>query len=339
MHEPDTAPLERSPTTPSLAPEAAGLAAAPDGRGLGVSEGAVSQWMARAGDGGPEALRPRPPAGAPRRLAPSNSPACPNCCLASARLRLPRRTLDPQSGRRHHPFGMWCLLSPASWGSPARRDPLESAKARPAGSATRRSRHGAVARRHVAGHQKGAQAPEQTLFFIDESGLYPLPSVARPSAPVGQTPMLRAWDTRDHLSAISAISPEGKLYFHAQDHAMDSADVVACLAHLLREGPGRMLIIWDGAPMHRRHASRRSWPMAQPNGCTWSACRRMPPNSIQVRASGNSSTGSSGAMSAASISRTCGMSGVTRSNGFGKNHACFKAFSKEQDFKSLGPGQ
>jgi transposase len=35
---------------------------------LGVSEGAVSQWMARAGDVGPEALRHRPPPGAPRRL-------------------------------------------------------------------------------------------------------------------------------------------------------------------------------------------------------------------------------------------------------------------------------
>jgi transposase len=35
---------------------------------LGVSEGAVSQWMARARDVGPEALRRRPPPGAPRRL-------------------------------------------------------------------------------------------------------------------------------------------------------------------------------------------------------------------------------------------------------------------------------
>jgi transposase len=35
---------------------------------LGVSEGAVSQWMKRARDGGPEALRRRPPSGAPRRL-------------------------------------------------------------------------------------------------------------------------------------------------------------------------------------------------------------------------------------------------------------------------------
>ena len=35
---------------------------------LGVSEGAVSQWMARAREGGPEALRHGPPLGAPRRL-------------------------------------------------------------------------------------------------------------------------------------------------------------------------------------------------------------------------------------------------------------------------------
>jgi transposase len=35
---------------------------------LGVSEGAVSQWMRRARDGGAEALRHRPPPGAPSRL-------------------------------------------------------------------------------------------------------------------------------------------------------------------------------------------------------------------------------------------------------------------------------
>ena len=35
---------------------------------LGVSEGAVSQWMTRARDGGADALRHRPPPGAPSRL-------------------------------------------------------------------------------------------------------------------------------------------------------------------------------------------------------------------------------------------------------------------------------
>jgi transposase len=70
---------------------------------------------------------------------------------------------------------------------------------------------------------------------------------------VGQTPILREWWTRDHLSAMAAISPEGKLYFHSQDHAIDSAAVIAFLEHLLREVPGRIIIIWDGAPIHRRH--------------------------------------------------------------------------------------
>jgi transposase len=36
---------------------------------LGVSKGAVSQWMKRARKGGPDALCHRPPPGAPRRLA------------------------------------------------------------------------------------------------------------------------------------------------------------------------------------------------------------------------------------------------------------------------------
>ena len=37
-------------------------------KALGVSAGAVSQWMSRAREGGPEALRHRPAPGAPRRL-------------------------------------------------------------------------------------------------------------------------------------------------------------------------------------------------------------------------------------------------------------------------------
>jgi transposase len=103
----------------------------------------------------------------------------------------------------------------------------------------------------VAGHQKGAQIAHQTILFLDESGFYPLPSVVRTYAPVGQTPIVQEWYTRDHLSAISVLSPEGKLYFHAQDYSMKSADVVAFLEHLLREVPGRLIIIWDGAPIHR----------------------------------------------------------------------------------------
>jgi transposase len=78
----------------------------------------------------------------------------------------------------------------------------------------------------------------------------------RTYAPVGQTPVLRGWYTRDHLSAISAISPAGKLYCHSQDRPINSDDVIAFLEHLLREVPGRMVLIWDGAPIHRSHTIR-----------------------------------------------------------------------------------
>jgi transposase len=103
----------------------------------------------------------------------------------------------------------------------------------------------------MARPQKGAQAQGQRIFFLDESGFYPLPSVVRTYAPMGHTPILKEWWTRDHLSAISAISPEGQLYFHAQGQAVNSADIVAFLDHVLREMPGRLVILWDGAPIHR----------------------------------------------------------------------------------------
>jgi transposase len=103
----------------------------------------------------------------------------------------------------------------------------------------------------VASAQKGADTRQQTILFLDESGFYPLPSVLRTYAPIGQTPILREWWTREHLSAISAISPEGKLYFHGQDGSLNSEDVVAFLEHLLREIPGRLVVIWDGAPIPR----------------------------------------------------------------------------------------
>jgi transposase len=131
-------------------------------------------------------------------------------------------------------------------------DALERAKAHPTGAPARRSGDCPLAGRDLARDHKGAQAQEPRIFCIDASGFYPLPSVVRTSAPVSHTPILRAWWTREHLSAISAIAPEGKWYCHGQERAINAADVVAFLEHLRREVPGRMVIIWDGAPMHRR---------------------------------------------------------------------------------------
>lgn len=92
------------------------------------------------------------------------------------------------------------------------------------------------------------------MLFVDESGFRPLPAVVRTYAPRGQTPVLREWLTRDHLSAISAISPGGALYLAVQDRALKGPDVVRFLEHLLDQAPGKLLVVWDGLPVHRSRA-------------------------------------------------------------------------------------
>ena len=88
-------------------------------------------------------------------------------------------------------------------------------------------------------------------MWVDESGFYLLPGVQRTYAPSGQTPVLRHTLTNDHLSVISGITPAGKLYMQVQEQAFRSEGVVRFLKHLLRHIPGKLLIIWDGAPIHR----------------------------------------------------------------------------------------
>jgi hypothetical protein len=69
-------------------------------------------------------------------------------------------------------------------------------------------------------------------------------------APCGQAPTLHVPLTRDHLSAISTIMPQGKLYALVQDTAFDGPAIVRFLRHLLRHIPGKLLVIWDGLPAH-----------------------------------------------------------------------------------------
>jgi hypothetical protein len=103
---------------------------------------------------------------------------------------LPRAGLDPPPDCRGDAPGVWRVLpSRPCWPS-THSAALEPAKACPTGAAARRSGHCTLAAGDMAGHQKGAHAPQQRIFFGDESGFYPLPSVVRTDAPVGQTPIL-----------------------------------------------------------------------------------------------------------------------------------------------------
>lgn len=99
-----------------------------------------------------------------------------------------------------------------------------------------------------------ARDEQRTILFVDEAGFYLLPFVARTYAPVGQTPVLRLPLSRDHLSVISALTPDGRLFAHIQEETYRGPAIVAFLRQLLRQVRGKLLVIWDGAPIHRCQA-------------------------------------------------------------------------------------
>ena len=72
-------------------------------------------------------------------------------------------------------------------------------------------------------------------------------------APCGQTPVLRVPLTRDHLSAISGITMDGRLFMQVRPASYNAAGVVGFLRVLLRKISGPILLIWDGSPIHRAH--------------------------------------------------------------------------------------
>jgi transposase len=90
--------------------------------------------------------------------------------------------------------------------------------------------------------------------FVDESAFYLLPMAVRTYAPAGQTPVLDVLLTHDHLSVIGGLTTQGKICMQMQDHSYKGPDVVRFLSLLLREIPGKLLVIWDGATIHRCQA-------------------------------------------------------------------------------------
>ncbi len=88
-------------------------------------------------------------------------------------------------------------------------------------------------------------------MFVDQSGFYLLPAVVRTYAPVGKTPVIRATLSHDHLSVMGGITPQGKLYMMVQERTYNREDVVRFFEQLLWCIPGKLLVIWDGVPIHR----------------------------------------------------------------------------------------
>ena len=70
-------------------------------------------------------------------------------------------------------------------------------------------------------------------------------------APRGQTPILHPFETRDHLSVMSGITRTGHLFTLTRAEALTGWESVWFLKHLAYQLGTRLLVIWDGSPIHR----------------------------------------------------------------------------------------
>ena len=93
------------------------------------------------------------------------------------------------------------------------------------------------------------------------------PVVRRTWAPRGQTPVLRQWDRRDRLSAISAltVAPRRRrygLYWALHRHNIRKGEVLHFLCQLCHHIPRGFTLIWDRSQPHRA-AAVRDWLAAR----------------------------------------------------------------------------
>ncbi len=63
--------------------------------------------------------------------------------------------------------------------------------------------------------------------------------------------------TRDHLSAISAVTEDLRVVARTWSGSSNGARVVGCVRHSVRHLRGKVLVVWDGAPIHRCHAVKQ----------------------------------------------------------------------------------
>ncbi len=104
--------------------------------------------------------------------------------------------------------------------------------------------------------KRRAKQERRSLVFIDESGFYLLPEVVRTYAPKASRPVLKEWQTRDHLSVMGALTAPGKIYSLVRQEPLNGLDTMTFLLHLLRVVGRRLRVVWDNSPIHRRREVR-----------------------------------------------------------------------------------
>jgi transposase len=107
----------------------------------------------------------------------------------------------------------------------------------------------------MAAGKKNAARLGAHLVFADESGFLLTPTVAKTWAPVGRTPIVRHFDRRDRISAISGISVSPKrqhlnLYFQLHIKNIQQQEAYWFLRDLLHHLRGHVFVLWDGGRPH-----------------------------------------------------------------------------------------
>ena len=97
-----------------------------------------------------------------------------------------------------------------------------------------------------------ARRERRVLVFVDESGFYLLPGAVKTYGPKGRTPVVDEWQTRDHLSVMGGVTPQGQVYSLVRPTSLNGLHSIEFLIHLGRLAGDRLLVIWDGSPIYRR---------------------------------------------------------------------------------------
>jgi transposase len=221
---------------------------------LGATESAVSQWLASARHGGPEALVSHiNRRGVAPKLTPEPLRMIPDFLWHGAEaygFRGDVWTCDRVAGVIREEFGVTYsksqvsrLLKRLGW---TPQVPITRAIQRDEEAITRWRLESWPALKEKARRE------HRRLVFVDESGFYLLPGVVKTYGPRGRTPVIDEWQTRDHLSVMGGVTPEGKVYTLVRPQSLNGLHTIAFLVHLGRLAGDQLLIIWDGSPIHRR---------------------------------------------------------------------------------------
>jgi transposase len=221
---------------------------------LGVTEGAVSQWLAAARHGGRDALTSRTDRrGVAPKLTPEQVRLIPDFLWHGAEaygFRGEVWTCERVAGVLYEEFGVSYsgsqvsrLLKRLGW---TPQVPITRAIERD---------EEVIERWRVEtwpALKEKARRERRELVFVDESGFYLLPGVVKTYAPKGQTPIMDEWQTRDHLSVMGGVTPQGKVYALVRPKSLNGLHGIEFLVPLGHLVGDRLWVIWDGSPIHRR---------------------------------------------------------------------------------------